>query len=59
MTAFLNVDVLRAHAAPIDLREALRRAGISRPEARWLVAHDGRLTCRWQTNDPAPEFPPD
>jgi hypothetical protein len=61
MTAFLTVDVLRAHAVPVHLREALRRADLSRPVllARWLIAPDGRPICRWQTDDPAPEFPPD
>jgi len=74
MTAFLNFHVVRAHAAPVGLcpgdpREALRRAEITRPVVppRWFTAPDGRLMCQWesgresgrQTNNPAPEFPPD
>lgn len=60
MTAFLTADVLRAHGAPLNLREALRRtdAPHSVLTARWTIAPDGHLTCRWQADDPAPDRPP-
>jgi hypothetical protein len=60
MTAFLTINVLRAHLAPLRLRDSLRRADAPRPalSTRWQIAPDGRLTCRWQADDPAPERPP-
>jgi hypothetical protein len=70
MVAFLTVDVLRAHAASAFPRAAHGGAGkgawpseAARPHvvlsACWLVAPDGRLTCRWQTDVPALGPPPD
>lgn len=66
MAAFLTVDVLRAHAAP-GLPQAVIDRVPARPfpalpprpvlTARWLVAPDGRLTCRWQTDVSAPFGP--
>jgi hypothetical protein len=60
MTAFLNIDDLRAHAAPFDPYEMPRRAEFVRPvlSAHWFTTPDGRLTCRWQTDEPAPDRPP-
>ena len=69
MTAFLTTNVLRAHAAPdfppagFAHSPAPARplpARLQRPvlTARWLVAPDGRLTCRWQTDASAPSEPP-
>jgi len=67
MAAFLTVDVLRAHAAPVFPRAPFWRASEPawlRPAprhgltARWRVAPDGRLTCRWQTDVSAPFGPP-
>jgi hypothetical protein len=69
MAAFLSVDVLRAYAAPVFPRVPFWHAhepAWSRPAsgrrpvltARWLVAPDGRLTCRWQTDVSAPFGPP-
>lgn len=69
MAAFLTVDVLRAHAVPAFRYVPLvhgrasarpRPASQSRPVlvARWLVAADGRLICRWQTDVSAPFGPP-
>ena len=60
MTAFLTIDVLRAHAAPLNLRDALRRTDAPRPvlTARWMIAPNGHLVCRWQAEDPAPDRPP-
>jgi hypothetical protein len=69
MATFVNVDKLRAHfarAAPPGLfgqsgdrvwpRPAPRqRAALT---ARWLVAPEGRLTCRWQVKVPADFGPP-
>ena len=57
MTAFLIVDVPRAPTAPLSPR---RHIAAPRPvlSARWLVAPDGHLTCRWQADDPAPDRPP-
>jgi hypothetical protein len=72
MAAFLKVDVLRAHAVPVLPRAVLGHAP-ARPlpptpprptpprsvlTAHWLVAPDGRLTCRWQTAVSAPFGPP-
>ena len=58
MAAFLTVDVLRAHAAPCLPLGTFGRAGNfawphrslrRRPVLimRWLIAPDGRLTCRF------------
>jgi hypothetical protein len=69
MAAFLAVDVLRANAVPAlprvtsDHRHEpawLRPAAEPRPvlTAHWLMAPDGRLTCRWQTDVSAPFGPP-
>jgi hypothetical protein len=66
MAAFLKVDVLRAHAVPDLPRTVLGHAPArpfpppSRPvlTARWLVAPDGRLTCRWQADPSTPHGPP-
>lgn len=68
MAAFLKVDILRAHAASVCLHDALRlvrEPGWPRPEqprpsltAKWVVAPDGRLACRWQTSVSAPFGPP-
>jgi len=61
MTAFLKVEVLRAHAAPVELRDAPHRAGCRCPglTLRWHFMADGPPMGRWRTNDTAPEFPPD
>lgn len=69
MAAFLAIDVLWAHAVPIFPCTAPdfgyepswpRSAAEPRPvlTARWLMAPDGRLTCRWQTDVSAPFGPP-
>lgn len=60
MTAFLTADVLRAHAAPLNLHDALRRTSASRPAllACWMIAPDGHLVCHWQADDPEPDRPP-
>ena len=60
MTAFLTADILEAHVAPLNLRDALRRMDAPRPvlTACWLIAPDGHLACRWQADDPAPDRPP-
>jgi hypothetical protein len=63
MAAFLTVDVLRAHAAPVFphatfgyVDEPARRRPVL--VMRWLVAPDGRLTCCWQIDVSAPFGPP-
>ena len=65
MAAFLTLDVRRAHAAlafsQATFGHATARAW-PRPmlAARWQMAPDGRLTCRWQTVGSAPfGIPPD
>jgi hypothetical protein len=68
MVAFLTLDVLRAHAAPVLSRTAFAADATRRPRqplgprpvlrARWLIAPDGQLTCRWQTDQSAPFGPP-
>ncbi len=69
MSAFLTADVLRAHAAPLNLRDTVprtdapppvRRTDAPRPvlTARWVVQPDGHLACRWQADDPTPDRPP-
>ena len=60
MAAFFTIDVLRAHAALLNLRDGLRRTDALRPvlTARWLIAPDGQLACRWQADDPGLDRPP-
>jgi hypothetical protein len=62
MVAFLTVDVPWAHAAPALPCTAYGAVGTAWPRpvltARWLIAPDGRLTCRWQTDVSAPFGPP-
>jgi hypothetical protein len=69
MAAFLTVDFLRAHAASEHPNAVFGQPGRPlwaapapqpRPRlvARWLVAEDGRLTCRWQIDASAPFGPP-
>jgi hypothetical protein len=62
MTAFLDTDRLRRQALPGSLTEILdpRRDSPRRPVliATWQVGSDGRLTCRWDTDDPGTERPP-
>ncbi|MGH7069960.1 MAG: hypothetical protein ACREFO_08080 [Acetobacteraceae bacterium] len=55
MTAFLDVDVPQAQAAPLNLHVALRRTDVPRPA---LIARDGRLICRRCTGSPASFRPP-
>jgi hypothetical protein len=52
MTGFLNLDQLRAHAAPQGLWPDRGRAP-ARPRlvAQWECASDGRLICRWRIDD--------
>lgn len=59
MTAFLTVDMLQAHAAPLNLSITQRHTDAPRPvlTARWLIGPDRHLTCRWQADDPAPDRP--
>jgi hypothetical protein len=56
MTAFLNTEVLRAHAAPPTVRDALMHICVPRPRltAHWVITPDGRLACCWQAEDPDP-----
>jgi hypothetical protein len=57
MIAFLTVDMLRAPDAPVFPRDMLGRPVLG---ARWLLAPDSQLTCRWQTGGSAPlDIPPD
>jgi hypothetical protein len=69
MATFTNVDMLRARsarAAPPALFGQIGDRVWPRPAprelavltARWLVAPDGRLTCRWQVNVSARFGPP-
>jgi len=53
MTGFLNLDLLRAHAAPRDRWPDRGRAAIARPHlvAQWEPASDGHLVCRWRIDD--------
>jgi hypothetical protein len=53
MTAFLKLDLLRAHAAP---RDRWPDRGCAVPArhpivAQWECASDGRLVCRWRIDD--------
>jgi hypothetical protein len=71
MAAFLTRDVLRAHAALAFSQATFGHAtacawqrSATRPRpilgARWQMAPDGRLTCRWQTVGSTPfGIPPD
>jgi hypothetical protein len=57
MAAFLTIDMLRAHNAPVFPHATFGRPVLG---ARCLVAPDGRLTCRWQMGGSAPfGIPPD
>jgi hypothetical protein len=59
MTGFLNLDQLRAHAAPMD-RWPDRGGAPPRPRlvAQWECASDGRPICRWRIDDSTePEAP--
>jgi hypothetical protein len=56
MTGFLNLDQLRAHAAPQGHwpdRWPDRGRVLARPRlvAQWECASDGRLICRWRIDD--------
>ena len=53
MTGFLNLDLLRTHEASWDCCRDLARVNNPRPRlvAAWHVDADGRLACRWQTDD--------
>jgi hypothetical protein len=57
MVAFLKVDMWRAYDA---LAFARTMFGCPMLGTRWMVAPDGRLTCRWQTDGAALlDIPPD
>ena len=69
MATFLNADMLRARvvraATPVLFGQAGDRMWprpVPRPRAvltaHWLVAPEGRLTCRWQTKVSARFGPP-
>jgi hypothetical protein len=69
MASFLQVEFLRAHAAPELPAAVFDQAGqaaarnVAAPArkvltARWIIAPDGRLTCRWQADLSAPFRPP-
>ena len=53
MTGFLNLNLLRAHAAPRDRWPDREPAAFARPRlfAQWACTPNGRLVCRWQTED--------
>jgi hypothetical protein len=53
MTAFLDFDFRRPHEAPADRWRDVRRGNDPRPTlvAGWTVASNGRLTCRWRTDE--------
>ncbi len=53
MTGFLNLVLLRAHAAPRDRWPDWARARHVRPHlvAQWECGSDGRLLCRWRIDD--------
>jgi hypothetical protein len=60
MTGFLNLDLLRAHAAPRDRWPDRGRMALARPHlvAQWECAPDGRLVCRWRIDDRTEAEPP-
>jgi len=53
MTGFLNLNLLRAHAAPGNRWPGGGRVALARPRlvAQWELASDGRLVCRWRIDD--------
>jgi hypothetical protein len=53
MTGFLNRNLLRAHTAPQDRWPDRRPAAPVRPRlvAQWECTPEGRLVCRWRTED--------
>ncbi len=53
MTGFLNLNLLRVHAAPRDRWPDRRAAAFARPRlvAQWMCTPEGRLVCHWQTQD--------
>jgi hypothetical protein len=59
MTAFLTVDVLRAHAVALTVRDTHLHISAPGPKltARWIFAPGGHLACRWQADAPAPDDP--
>lgn len=67
MAAFLKLDTLWARAVP-DLPRVVHEQVPARPfptspprpllSARWLVAPDDRLTCRWHRDATTPDRPP-
>lgn len=56
MTAFLKLDRLRATALPVGPAVLFRLPETTRTRpaltATWHVGEDGRLICRWDTDDP-------
>jgi hypothetical protein len=69
MATFFTVDMLRAHVVravpPVTFGNPgnlARPRPMPRPRpvltAHWLVAAEGRLTCRWQTKVSAAFGPP-
>lgn len=54
MAGFLNHNLLRAHAAPRDRWPDRGAVVLTRPRlvAQWECTPEGRLACRWQTEDP-------
>jgi hypothetical protein len=56
MTAFLDLNALRANALPADLASALLNVDRSRPRlsAEWVIAADGALICRWRIDEAGP-----
>jgi hypothetical protein len=69
MATFANVDTLRARFARAASPALFGQIGnrvwprpapreLAALTARWLVAPDGRLTCRWQVNVSARFGPP-
>jgi hypothetical protein len=60
MTGFLNLNLLRAHAAPRDRWPDRGPAAFTRPRlvAQWACTPEGRRVCRWQTDDRTEPVPP-
>lgn len=59
MTVLPDTDRLRQEALPGGLAELLRvLAGRPMPRTAWQVGPDGRLACRWDTDDPVAASPP-